>query len=166
MVSVPHSQYHACWYSGDLRSQSISRDGIELQSRNIPSPTSEELTLEVPRYLAKSRRPCWVKSCDPHRWYRIFEYKKNLKERMSNLALWWWKCANPIHKQTLSGLILKKNFVKHGRFWNLERTRALTPQLFVKYILGYTNSKYRLCKYWSSKKEYRLRFWNMTVLRT
>ena len=39
MLSVLHSQYHAC----DIRSQSISRHGIDPQSWNIPSPASEEL---------------------------------------------------------------------------------------------------------------------------
>ena len=34
---------HVCWCSGDFRSRSISRHGIDSQSRNIPSPTSEEL---------------------------------------------------------------------------------------------------------------------------
>ena len=43
MLSVLHSQYYACWCSGDFRSQSISRHGTDPQSRSIPSPTSEEL---------------------------------------------------------------------------------------------------------------------------
>ena len=45
MLSVLHSQYHACWYSGDFRSQSISRHDIDPQSRNVSSPASEELML-------------------------------------------------------------------------------------------------------------------------
>ena len=45
MPSVLHSQYHACWCSGDFRSQVICRHGIDCQSRNIPSPASKELTL-------------------------------------------------------------------------------------------------------------------------
>ena len=45
MLSVLHSQYHACWCSGDFRNQSISTRGIDSQSRNIPSPASEELIL-------------------------------------------------------------------------------------------------------------------------
>ena len=44
MLSVLHSQYRACWCSGDFRSQGISRHGIDPKSRNIPSPASEELT--------------------------------------------------------------------------------------------------------------------------
>ena len=40
---VLHSQYHACWCSGDFRSQSISKHGIDLKSQNIPSPASKEL---------------------------------------------------------------------------------------------------------------------------
>ena len=43
MLSVLHSQFHACWCSGDFRSQGISRYGIDPQSQNIPSPASEEL---------------------------------------------------------------------------------------------------------------------------
>ena len=43
MLSALHTQYHACWWSGDVRSQSISRHGIDPQSENIPSPASEEL---------------------------------------------------------------------------------------------------------------------------
>ena len=44
IFSVLHSQYHACWCSGDFRSQGISRHGIDPQSWNIPSPAPEELT--------------------------------------------------------------------------------------------------------------------------
>ena len=44
-MSVLHSQYHACWCSGNFRSQSISRHGIDTQSRNIPSSASKELRL-------------------------------------------------------------------------------------------------------------------------
>ena len=43
MLYVLHSQYHACWCTGNFRSQCISRHYIDLQSRNIPSPASEEL---------------------------------------------------------------------------------------------------------------------------
>ena len=42
--SVLHSQCHACWCSGDLRSQGISKHGIDPQSGNIPFQASEELT--------------------------------------------------------------------------------------------------------------------------
>ena len=44
ILYVLHSQYHACWCTGDFRSQCISRHDIDPQSRNIPSPASEELT--------------------------------------------------------------------------------------------------------------------------
>ena len=43
MLPVQHSQYHACWSFGDLKSQSIIRYDIHLLGRNIPSPASEEL---------------------------------------------------------------------------------------------------------------------------
>ena len=38
-------QYHACWCSGDFRSQGISRHGINQINWNIASPASEELVL-------------------------------------------------------------------------------------------------------------------------
>ena len=44
MLSVLHSQYHACWCSGDFRSQGISRHGFDPQHQNIPFPASQELT--------------------------------------------------------------------------------------------------------------------------
>ena len=47
MLSVLHSQYHACWCSGDFRSQGISRHDIEPQSQNILSPASKELTASL-----------------------------------------------------------------------------------------------------------------------
>ena len=49
MLSVLHGQYHACWCSGDLRSQCISKHGNDPQSWSSPSPTTEELI---------SARPC------------------------------------------------------------------------------------------------------------
>ena len=45
VLPILHCQCHACWCTGDFRSQCISRHGIDLQSRNIPSLASEELTL-------------------------------------------------------------------------------------------------------------------------
>ena len=43
MSSVLHRQYHACWCSGDFRSQGISRYGIDPQGWNIRSTASDEL---------------------------------------------------------------------------------------------------------------------------
>ena len=43
MLSVLHSQYHACWSSGDFRSQGIRRQDINPQIQNILFPASEEL---------------------------------------------------------------------------------------------------------------------------
>ena len=43
MLPILYWQYHACWCSGDFRSQGIGRHGIDPQSQNIPSPSSEEL---------------------------------------------------------------------------------------------------------------------------
>ena len=43
MLSVLHSQYHACWCSSNFRRQDISMHGIDTQSPNIPSPASEVL---------------------------------------------------------------------------------------------------------------------------
>ena len=44
MLSVVHSQYHVCCCTGDLRSQCISRHGID--PTNIPSPAPEVLKLK------------------------------------------------------------------------------------------------------------------------
>ena len=44
MLSILYCQYHACWCLGDLRSQGISRHGINQIIWNIPSLVSEELT--------------------------------------------------------------------------------------------------------------------------
>ena len=52
MVSVLNSQYHACWCTGDFKSQWIGRHGIDLQIRDIPSPVSEEL-------ISVSSRDSW-----------------------------------------------------------------------------------------------------------
>ena len=43
VLPILYCQCHACWCTGDFRSQCISRHGIDLQSRNIPSLASEEL---------------------------------------------------------------------------------------------------------------------------
>ena len=48
MLPILYWQHHACWCSGDFRSQGISRYGIDSQSRNIPSSASEELTIPQP----------------------------------------------------------------------------------------------------------------------
>ena len=42
---ILHWQYHACWCSGDCRSQGISMYGIDPKSQNIQSPASEELIM-------------------------------------------------------------------------------------------------------------------------
>ena len=44
VLPILYCQCHACWCTGDFRSQCINRHGIDLQSRNIPSLASEELT--------------------------------------------------------------------------------------------------------------------------
>ena len=43
VLPILYCQCHACWCTGDFRSQCINRHGIDLQSRNIPSLASEEL---------------------------------------------------------------------------------------------------------------------------
>ena len=40
-------QYHASWCSGDFRSQDISRQGIDSETRNIPSPAPEVLIIPI-----------------------------------------------------------------------------------------------------------------------
>ena len=44
VLPLLYCQCHACWCTGDFRSQAISRHGIDFQSRNIPSLAWEELT--------------------------------------------------------------------------------------------------------------------------
>ena len=47
ILSVVHSRYLVGWCTGGLRSQCINRHGISPQSRNIPSPASAEITLNM-----------------------------------------------------------------------------------------------------------------------
>ena len=47
MLLILHWQYHVYWCPGDLRSQGISRHGIDPQSWNIPSPASEVLITPI-----------------------------------------------------------------------------------------------------------------------
>ena len=55
VLPILYCQYHACWCTGDFRSQCISRHGIDLQSRNIPSLASEELiAISISRFNKKS----------------------------------------------------------------------------------------------------------------
>ena len=44
-LPILYCQYHVCWCPGQLRSQSISRYGMDQISQNIPSLVSEEITL-------------------------------------------------------------------------------------------------------------------------
>ena len=45
MLLILCYQYHACWCPGDFRSQDISRHGMDQIRWNIPSLTSEALTI-------------------------------------------------------------------------------------------------------------------------
>ena len=47
MLPILYCQYHACWFSDDLRNQGISRHGILPNEWNILSLASEELMLSV-----------------------------------------------------------------------------------------------------------------------
>ena len=47
VLPILYCQCHACWCTGEFRSQCISRHGIEFQSRNIPSLASEELMFSI-----------------------------------------------------------------------------------------------------------------------
>ena len=58
-VSVLGSQYHVCWCTDDFRSQCISRHGIDTQSRNIPSPASDELKALVSKVSVASKIAFW-----------------------------------------------------------------------------------------------------------
>ena len=53
VLPILYCQCHACWCTGDFRSQCISRHGIDLQSRNIPSLASEELKYWEPKASAQ-----------------------------------------------------------------------------------------------------------------
>ena len=58
VLPILYCQCHACWCTGDFRSQCINRHGIDLQSRNIPSLASEELSIMTkacPCHFTKQR---------------------------------------------------------------------------------------------------------------
>ena len=60
-MSALHSQYHACWCSGNFRNQGISSHGIVPQSRNILSSASEELRAgDIKSALALEEVWCWT----------------------------------------------------------------------------------------------------------
>ena len=74
MLAILYCQYHACWCSGDFRSQCISRHGIDPQSQNILSPASEEL-ITHPLYFipnlthwGRVTHICFVEL--GHHWFR------------------------------------------------------------------------------------------------
>ena len=52
-------QYHACWSPGDLRSQGISRHGIDQLNQNIPSLASEELIWYIVNTIAADDLATW-----------------------------------------------------------------------------------------------------------
>ena len=67
MFSVLHSQYHACWCTGDFRSQCISRHDIDPQCRYIPSSASEELFWNWLNSILKTRITPQIQNGDlPH----------------------------------------------------------------------------------------------------
>ena len=43
LLPILYSEYHSCWCPGILKSQDISRHGIDQLSQNILSALSEEL---------------------------------------------------------------------------------------------------------------------------
>ena len=51
ILPILYCQYHACWCPGDLRSQGMSRHGIEQISLNIPSLALEELIMGMMNIL-------------------------------------------------------------------------------------------------------------------
>ena len=53
-IAILCCQYHACWCPGDLRSQGISRYGIDQISCNILSVVSEELIKNLEFQIKKS----------------------------------------------------------------------------------------------------------------
>ena len=53
MMSVLHSNWDACWCSGDFRSQCISRNGIVSQSRNILPSSIRRVNAPASIYFIK-----------------------------------------------------------------------------------------------------------------
>ena len=45
VLFILYCQYHSCWCSGILRSQGISKHGIDQIRQNIPSLASEDIAL-------------------------------------------------------------------------------------------------------------------------
>ena len=88
MLSVPHSQYHACWCIGDFRSQCISRCGIYPQSQNIPSPVSEELRCTFHNFPMLNMGVLVAGK------YCVFDCQMHLSDKClagfyCEIALWW-----------------------------------------------------------------------------
>ena len=81
MLHILYCQYHACWYPGNLRSQGISRHGIDQISRKY-SLASEELTVNPLNKMADilkttfSNAFAWIK--------KIFD-----RENLLYIFQWW-----------------------------------------------------------------------------
>ena len=73
MLSALHKQYHACWCTGDFRSQGIRGHGIGPQSRNIPSLASKEL-INTATWLLCGPNDCF-NATDKYRLGRFYEIK-------------------------------------------------------------------------------------------
>ena len=59
MLSVLHGQYHACWCSGDLKSQCISKHGITLKARSFSLQHQKSLfTVESIIAFSFEGQPC------------------------------------------------------------------------------------------------------------
>ena len=67
MLPILYYQYYCCWCPGDLRSQCISRHGIDQISQNIPSLALEELIL-------RERGSGWLIILKPEKiWFALVE---------------------------------------------------------------------------------------------
>ena len=61
ILPILYCQYHVCWCPGDLRSQGISRHGINQISWNITSLASEELIYLGPKIQLEEKNAAVLK---------------------------------------------------------------------------------------------------------
>ena len=83
VLPILYCQCHACWCTGDFKSQCISRQGIDFQSQNIPSLAWEELI--VPYYLTPASH-LWLTNPPPWPLRRHL-----LRTTMFRRVISWWR---------------------------------------------------------------------------
>ena len=77
LLAVWHSQYHACWCSGDFRSLGINRHGIDPQKQEYYAPASAELITNL----------CFHKVPSNHSWC---------------VFMWSWSWSHFVPRGTMS----------------------------------------------------------------